>query len=93
MTIVEDFAVSSRINYACIAPSQSKFVLLDLSIAINLSLNVKRRYIFYVRVKKVPVGQITKRLVTRDTDASYFYYHCCYQSTSQSFVSLTLFLD
>jgi len=81
MAIVEDFAVSSRINYACIAPSQSKFVLLDLSIAINLSLNVKRCYIFYVRVKKVPVGQITKRLVTRDLP------------TFTSFVSLTLFLD
>jgi len=33
---MEDFIVSSRINYTCIALSQSKFVLSNLSITVNL---------------------------------------------------------
>ena len=34
---IEDFVVSKKINYAYIALSQNKFVLLDLPIAMNLS--------------------------------------------------------
>jgi len=38
---MEDFIVSSRINYTCIALSQSKFVLSNSSITVNLSKCVK----------------------------------------------------
>jgi len=40
IAIVKDFIVSSRINYAYIASSQSKFVLLNLPITVNLSKSV-----------------------------------------------------
>ena len=48
MAIIKDFVVSSRINYACIASSQNKFVLLDLSIGVKY-------YVFCVRVKKYSI--------------------------------------
>ena len=34
---IENFTVSSRIDYICIAPSQDKFVLPNLLIVVNLS--------------------------------------------------------
>jgi len=37
MAIIENFVVSKKINYACIASSQNRFVLPDLPIAVNLS--------------------------------------------------------
>ena len=35
--IMEDFIGSSKVNYACMASSQNRFVLSDLPIAVNLS--------------------------------------------------------
>ena len=37
ITVIEDFVVSKKINYIYIASSQSRFVLPDLPIAVNLS--------------------------------------------------------
>ena len=37
IAIMEDFIVSKEINYVYMALSQSKFVLLDLFIAVNIS--------------------------------------------------------
>jgi len=44
MATMEDFVVSKKINYAYIAPSQNKSVLLDLFIVMNLSKWKKASY-------------------------------------------------
>ena len=48
MAVIEDFVVSKKINYVCMASSQNRFVLPNLPITVN----VKRHYVFCVRVKK-----------------------------------------
>ena len=52
---MEDFIVSSRFNHACIALSQSKSVLPDSPIAVNLSKCEKALY-FLCKGKKAPHG-------------------------------------
>ena len=37
MAVVEDFVVSKKINYTCIASSQNRFVLSNLFTTVNLS--------------------------------------------------------
>jgi len=59
VTTIENFIISSRVNYTCIASSQNKFVLPDLSITMNFS-NVRRYYISYIRVKKCSIAAFTK---------------------------------
>ena len=49
---MEDFTIWSRINYTCIASSQSKFVLPNTAIAVNLSKYEKALYFLY-KGKKV----------------------------------------
>ena len=51
IAVIEKFVVLNKINYVCIASSQNRFVLPDLSIAINLS-KCEKILCFYVRVKK-----------------------------------------
>ena len=50
---IKDFIVLSRVNHACIALSQSKFVSSDLFIVINLSKYEKALY-FLDKSKKAP---------------------------------------
>ena len=52
---MEDFTIWSRINYTCIASSQSKFVLPNLPITINLS-KYEKALCFLYKGKKVPYG-------------------------------------
>ena len=52
---MEDFVVSKKINYACIALSQNKFILPNLSIAMNLS-KYKKVLCFLYKSKKVSYG-------------------------------------
>ena len=49
--VMENSIGSSRVNYACMASSQNRFVLSDSSIAVNL-FKYKRYYTLCVRVKK-----------------------------------------
>ena len=49
---MEDFVIWSRINYICIASSQRKFILPNLSIAVSLSKYEKVPYFLY-KGKKV----------------------------------------
>ena len=52
MAVIEDFVVLNKINYIYIALNQNKFVLSDLSIAMNLSKYEKISYFLY-KSKKV----------------------------------------
>jgi len=52
VAVMEDFIVLSKINYAYIAPSQSKFVLSNLSIVVNLS-KYEKILCFLCKGKKV----------------------------------------
>jgi len=56
MATMKNFIVSSRINYVCIAPSQSKFILPDLPIAVNFS----KYCVSCVRVKKCLIAAFMK---------------------------------
>ena len=51
--------MSTILKYACIAPSQSKFVLFDLSITVNLS-KCEKTLCFLYKDKKVPYGSFYK---------------------------------
>jgi len=53
MAIIEDFVVSKEINYICMASSQNRFVLPNLSIIINLS-KYEKALCFLYKDKKAP---------------------------------------
>ena len=69
---MENFAVSSRINYICIVLSQSKFVLSDLSIAMNLSKCENALYFLY-NSKKVSYGSSYKDKYFLNSDISAYF--------------------
>ena len=56
MVTIEDFVIEKKINYACIALSQNKFVLSNLPIAVN----VKRHYTSYIKIKKHLIAAFMK---------------------------------
>ena len=51
--VMENFIGLSRVNYACIASTQNRFVLPDLPIAVNL-FKYKKTLYFLCKSKKVP---------------------------------------
>ena len=51
ITTIKNFVISNKINYACIASSQNKFVLPDLLIAVNLSKCEKALCFLYKDIK------------------------------------------
>jgi len=53
MAVIEDFVVSKEINYVCMASSQNRFVLPNLSIVINLS-KCEKALCFLCKDKKAP---------------------------------------
>ena len=52
MAVVEDFVVSKKINYTCIASSQNRFVLSNSFTTVNLS-KYKKVLCFLCKGKKV----------------------------------------
>ena len=56
---MENFVVLKKINYTCIALSQNKFVLLNLSIIINLS-KYEKILCFLCKSKKAPHSSFYK---------------------------------
>ena len=56
---IEDLIRLSRVNHTCIASSQNKFVLPDLSITINLS-KCEKALCFLCKGKKAPYGSFYK---------------------------------
>jgi len=55
--VMKDSIRSSRVNYACMASSQNRFILPDSS---RISLNVKRHYILCIRIKKHLIAAFMK---------------------------------
>ena len=53
MVTIENFVVSKEINYVCMASSQNRFVLPNLSITVNLS-KYEKILRFLYKGKKVP---------------------------------------
>jgi len=69
MVAMEDFVASKEINYACMALSQNKFVLPDLSIAVNLS-KYEKALCFLCKGKKAPYASFYKDEWFLDSGAS-----------------------
>ena len=51
MAVIKNFVVLKKINYTCIALSQNKFIISNLSIIINLSKYKKILYLLYKNKK------------------------------------------
>jgi len=59
MTKIENLIMLSRVNYVCMASSQSKFVLSNSSIVVNLS-KCEKILCFLFKNKKVSYGSFYK---------------------------------
>ena len=62
----------SRVNYTCMASSQSKFVLLDLPITVNL-FKWEKALCFLCKSKKVPHGSFYEDKWFLDSSASIYF--------------------
>ena len=69
MAIMKNFVVSKKINYVCMASSQNRFVLSDLSITIDFS-EYKKMLCFLYKGKKAFYGSFYENEWFLDFSAS-----------------------